>query len=71
MLAAVSLTFLLQLAVIYLPFLQDLFETTALSAGDLLLSLALGSIIFWVVELKKWFVRRQGGSAFKMKRPYM
>ena len=59
MVGAVALTFLLQLAVIYLPFLQNLFDTVALTWQELLLSLAVSSIIFFVVELDKWRRRRQ------------
>jgi Ca2+-transporting ATPase len=57
MLGAVSLTFLLQLAVVYLPFLQVIFETTALTGGDLLFALGLSTVVFWGVELKKWLAR--------------
>jgi Ca2+-transporting ATPase len=58
LLGAVALTFVLQMAVIYLPFLQDLFRTRALSAGELLLSLVLSTLVFWAVELEKWLMRR-------------
>ena len=60
LLGAVLLTFVLQLAVIYVPFLQNLFKTNALSAGELLLSLVLSTVVFWAVELEKWLVRRGG-----------
>ncbi len=40
LLGAVMLTFVLQLAVIYVPFLQELFKTNALPLDELLLSLA-------------------------------
>jgi Ca2+-transporting ATPase len=58
LLGAVLLTFILQLAVIYVPFLQNLFKTNALSAGELLLSLVLSTVVFWGVELEKWLMRR-------------
>jgi P-type Ca2+ transporter type 2C len=57
LLAAVVLTFVLQLLVIYVPFLQDFFKTTALSMTDLVLSVVLSSIVFWCVELEKWLNR--------------
>jgi Ca2+-transporting ATPase len=60
LLGAVVLTFVLQLAVIYVPFLQNLFKTEALSAGELLLSLVLSTVVFWGVELEKWLMRREG-----------
>jgi Ca2+-transporting ATPase len=54
MLGAVLLTFVLQLAVIYVPFLNRAFNTTPLRLRDLLISLAFGSIIFLAVEFFKW-----------------
>jgi Ca2+-transporting ATPase len=54
LIGAVVLTFALQMAVIYVPFLQNIFDTTALSFGQLMLSLGLSAIIFIVVELSKW-----------------
>ncbi|MEM0543401.1 cation-translocating P-type ATPase [Flavobacterium sp. j3] len=66
LLGAVFLTLGLQIAVIYVPFLQDIFRTQALSAVELLICLSLSSIVFWAVEIEKWSKRRnskpQGGS---------
>jgi Ca2+-transporting ATPase len=59
MLGAVLLTFVLQLAVIYVPFLQTFFDTQALTLNELLLSLAASSLVFIAVELDKWRRRRQ------------
>ena len=59
LLGAVALTVVLQLAVVYVPFLQGVFHTTPLSLVDLLVCLALASIVFWAVELAKWLKRRQ------------
>jgi len=56
---AVILTFLLQLAVIYVPFLQRIFRTTPLTLGQLVISLLLSSIVFIAVELSKWIRRRR------------
>jgi Ca2+-transporting ATPase len=58
LLGAVLLTFGLQMAVIYVPFLQNLFKTDALSAGELLLSLVLSTVVLWAVELEKRLMRR-------------
>jgi Ca2+-transporting ATPase len=58
LLGAVLLTFVLQMAVVYVPFLQNLFRTDALSLGELLLSLILSTVVFWGVELEKWLMRR-------------
>ena len=54
MLGSVLLTFVLQLAVIYLPFLNRAFSTTPLGLRDLLISLGFGAIVFAAVELFKW-----------------
>jgi Ca2+-transporting ATPase len=57
LLGAVALTLVLQLAVIYVPFLQDFFNTDALSLRDLGLSLVLSTVVFWAVEAAKWIGR--------------
>jgi Ca2+-transporting ATPase len=59
LLGAVLLTFVLQLAVVYLPFLQGLFKTQSLPVSELLISLVLSTVVFWGVELEKWFLRRR------------
>jgi len=56
---AVLSTFLLQLAVIYVPFAQDLFRTAPLSAGQLLLTAVLGSVVLFAVELEKLYLTRE------------
>lgn len=58
MLAAVSLTFLLQFALMYIPPLQRLFHTTALSAEEVALCLLLSTVVFLGVEVHKWRQRR-------------
>ena len=50
---AVLLSLLLQGAVIYIPFLQQAFSTTSLSAGDWLLCLTVASSVLWLRELSK------------------
>ena len=59
MLGAIGLTLLLQLAVIYVPFLQEIFRTVALSWLELLFCLVMSTSIFWVVELEKMWRRRR------------
>ncbi len=54
---AVLLTFALQMAVMYLPFLQNVFHTKPLNWNELLLSILLSSIVFWAVEIEKWIKR--------------
>jgi Ca2+-transporting ATPase len=58
MLNAVLLTLVLQLAVIYIPFLQSVFKTNPLSWQELLISLVLSIIVFWAIEIEKYFKRR-------------
>lgn len=58
MLGAVGLTFVAQLAVMYVPFLQGIFRTVPLSGADLSLALVLSTAVFWGVELQKWLIRR-------------
>ncbi len=55
---AVSVTILLQLGTIYLPWMNAIFHTTPLSAKDLLLVTALSFLIIVAVELEKWIKRR-------------
>jgi Ca2+-transporting ATPase len=57
LLVAVLLTLGLQMAVIYVPFLQDIFRTQALTMKELLFCIGLSSIVFWAVELEKWIKR--------------
>lgn len=58
LLGAVLLTFFLQMATIYTPFLNPVFKTEPLSGGELMLCLVLSSVIFVAVEIEKWMVRR-------------
>jgi Ca2+-transporting ATPase len=58
MLGAVVLTFVLQLAVIYVEPLQRIFNTTGLSIRDIVISLLLSSVVFWCVEISKWWRAR-------------
>jgi Ca2+-transporting ATPase len=59
LLGAVALTTLLQIAVVYLPFAQNLFNTTALPLTDLLICILFSTVLFWVVEAMKWNARRR------------
>jgi len=53
LLLALAASFALQLAVIYLPFLQLLFGTVALSARELLIAVTLGASALFVGEMMK------------------
>lgn len=44
---------------IYLPFLQTFFNTSALSLADLGISLGAGALVFASIELEKWWVQRR------------
>ncbi len=57
MLGAVLLTFVLQLAVTYVPFLQGIFNTEALTAQELGISLAASTVVFIVSEIWKAIIR--------------
>jgi Ca2+-transporting ATPase len=56
---AVGLSLLLQVAVIYVPFLQQAFSTTSLSGLDWLRCLVAASSVLWLRELSKMVTRRQ------------
>lgn len=56
---AVGGSLLGQLAVIYLPFLQAVFQTEALSGKDLLYLVGLTSTVFLVDEGRKLWKRRR------------
>lgn len=60
LIGSILLTTLLQLAVIYLPFMQKIFHTQALSAVDLLISLGLSVVVFAAVEIFKLGLRTWG-----------
>ncbi len=55
---SVLLTFVLQMAVIYVPFLNPVFKTAPLSAGELAAALVLSCVVFVAVELEKFFKNR-------------
>jgi Ca2+-transporting ATPase len=61
--AAVGLSIALQVAVVYVPFLQRAFSTTALSGRDWLRCAALASITLWVREASKLLKRAGHASA--------
>ena len=59
LLGAVSLTVILQIALVYLPFLQLLFMTRALPVGSVALTIAISSTIFVAVECEKYLLRKR------------
>jgi Ca2+-transporting ATPase len=59
MLGTVLVTFGLQLAAMYVPFLQTIFKTQALSASELAICLVLSTVVFLGVEIEKLLLRRR------------
>ena len=55
---AVTLALLLQVAVLYIPLLQQAFSTVGLSAGDWLRCAIVASSVLWLRELSKVIARR-------------
>jgi len=60
MVIAISVTVLLQLAVIYLPFLNKYFHTQPLTLSEMLIATGVSSIVFIIVELEKKVKRTIG-----------
>jgi len=58
MMGAVLLTFLLQMATIYVPALNPIFKTEPLDVEELVICLALSTVVFVAVEIEKWLIRR-------------
>jgi Ca2+-transporting ATPase len=59
LLGAVILSFIFQMATIYVPFLNPIFKTQPLNLYELLITLGLSSIVFFAVEGEKWWKRRR------------
>ena len=55
---SVVFTFVMQMATIYVPFLNPIFKTQPLTATELGITLALSCVIFVVVEIEKFVKRR-------------
>ena len=56
---AVVSTFVLQLIVVYLPFVQDLFDTSALTLSQITVCFLAASVVLFAVELEKTVIRRE------------
>ncbi|SEM22254.1 Ca2+-transporting ATPase [Syntrophus gentianae] len=60
LLGAVLLTFLLQMATVYVPVLNPVFKTVPLTLEETLFTVSLSSIVFFAVEIEKLVKRRKG-----------
>ncbi len=59
MMSAVLLTFVLQMAVIYVPVFNTIFKTAPLSLFELTITLLISTVVFIAVETEKWWLRRK------------
>ena len=50
---------MLQLATIYVPFLNPIFKTEPLTLAELGFTLAMSTVVFVAVEIEKFFKRRR------------
>ncbi len=58
LLGAVLISFGFQMATIYMPYLNPIFKTQPLSFRELVITLAVSSVVFFAVEGEKFFRRR-------------
>ena len=59
LLALVVAVILLQLTVLFVPFLQTFFHVTPLTLPDIAVSIGLDSLVLWATELEKLLLRRR------------
>lgn len=62
LLTTVAISFLSQLGLIYIPFMQAIFQTEALSMNDLLLLFGLAASSFALHEIRRRYARVQNQS---------
>jgi P-type Ca2+ transporter type 2C len=58
LLGSVALTFVLQMATIYVPTLNGIFKTAPLSPAELAAAVAIAAVVFIPVEVERWIKRR-------------
>jgi|CXWL01.1.fsa_nt_gi Ca2+-transporting ATPase len=58
LLGGLLLSNLLQVAVVFVPFLNQIFHTVPISPSSVILIGVVGSSVLWVEELRKWLARR-------------
>lgn len=59
LIAAVFLVLILQIVITYVPFLQQIFHTEALTVNEFIVVAVLSVLVFFVVEIEKAFRRRK------------
>ncbi|MEW6110154.1 MAG: cation-translocating P-type ATPase [Nitrospirota bacterium] len=59
LLGAVLLTFVFQMATVYVPFLNPIFKTEPLTFTELVIAIMLSSVVFFAVEMEKFIKRKQ------------
>ncbi|PTR16162.1 calcium-translocating P-type ATPase/potassium/sodium efflux P-type ATPase,TIGR01523 [Nitrosospira sp. Nsp2] len=67
--ASIGLSILLQIAVVYLPFLQKAFSTVSLNLDDWMLCTLAASSVLWLRELSKLARRAMGRSSTRLAPP--
>lgn len=58
LIGAIVVTIILQMIAIYTPFFNNIFNTNPLTVEQLLICFVLSTVVFWIVELEKVFIRR-------------
>lgn len=57
LLGSIVFTVVLQMMIIYIPFLNVVFRTQPLTINELAIAIATSSIVFFAVEIEKWVIR--------------
>ncbi|HEX6426279.1 MAG TPA: calcium-translocating P-type ATPase, PMCA-type [Niastella sp.] len=60
LIGAIALTFILQIAIIYMPFLNNIFNTAPLTWKELVICLLISTITFHAVEFEKFIKKKTG-----------
>lgn len=60
LIGAIALTFILQIAIIYTPFLNKIFNTASLTWKELVICLLISTITFHAVEFEKFIKKKTG-----------
>ena len=58
LITTVSISFITQIALIYVGFMQKIFHTAPLGSGDLGIIVGLAMMSFWLHEGRRWYERR-------------